>query len=213
MKNINKNIKKQSVIIIELALLIAIMVVLSITNLGIINLGFINGTTLHVPVIIGGILLGPKSGALLGGVFGLISLITNTVRPTLSSFAFSPFYSVGEVSGNLWSLVICIVPRILVGIVASYVFIWISKLDKNKIMACALSAFLGSLTNTILVMGGIYIFFAEEWQSVKNVVFEGFFSFISAVVGTAGIPEALGAVILTVAIGRPLLIIQKKLLA
>ena len=102
-------------------------------------------------------------------------------------------------------------PRILVGVIAGYVFIWVSKIDKSKIVACALSALIGSLTNTVLVMGGIYIFFGQEWQALKNIVFEGFFSFIAMMVGTAGIPEALGAVILTVAIARPLLALQKKI--
>lgn len=211
MENIGKNSSKKSMMMIQLALLIAIMVVLAVTPLGMINLGFINGTTLHVPVIIGAILLGPKAGAFLGSIFGLISLITNTVRPNLSSFAFSPFYSVGEMSGNLWSLVICMVPRILVGVIAGYVFILVSKIDKSKIIACGVAAFIGSLTNTVLVMGGIYIFFGKEWQAIKNIVFEGFFSFIGMMVGTAGIPEAIGAVILTVAIGRPLLSLQNKI--
>lgn len=202
--------KLTTVKLVQLAMLVGIMAVLAVTPLGMINLGFINGTTLHVPVIIGAILLGPKAGAFLGGVFGLISLLTNTFRPTLASFAFSPFYSVAEASGNIWSLVICFVPRILVGIVAAYVFIWISKLDKSKIIACAAAGLLGSLTNTVLVMGGIYIFFGQEWQALKNIVFEGFFAFIGMMVGTAGIPEALGATLLTVLIGRPLLTVLKK---
>ena len=45
---------------------------------------------LHVPVIIGSILLGPKKGAFLGGMFGLASLLKNTLVPGLSSFVFTP---------------------------------------------------------------------------------------------------------------------------
>ena len=90
--NLNMQSKRRAstVKMVQLALLSAIMVVLAVTPLGMINLGFINATTLHIPVIVGAILLGPKAGAFLGGVFGLISLITNTIRPNLSSFAFSP---------------------------------------------------------------------------------------------------------------------------
>lgn len=210
--NLNAQSKRRTstVMMVQLALLSAIMVVLAVTPLGMINLGFINATTLHIPVIVGAILLGPKAGAFLGGVFGLISLITNTVRPNLSSFAFSPFYSVGENSGNFWSLVICFVPRILVGITAAYLFIWISKIDKSKIIACMVSGLVASLVNTVFVMGGIYIFFGEQWQAVKNVVFEGFFSFIAMMVGTAGIPEAIVAMILSTLIARPLMNILKK---
>lgn len=203
--------KNTTLVLTQLALLSAIMVVLAVTPLGMINLGFINATTLHIPVIVGAILLGPKAGALLGGVFGLISLITNTIRPTLTSFAFSPFYSVGETSGNFWSLVICFVPRILVGVVAGYLYLWISKVDKSKIVACMVSGLFGSLTNTVFVMGGIYFFFGQEWQAVRNVVFEGFFSFLAMMVGTAGIPEALVAMILSTLIARPLMTVLKRL--
>ena len=93
--NLNMQSKRRAstVKMVQLALLSAIMVVLAVTPLGMINLGFINATTLHIPVIVGAILLGPKAGAFLGGVFGLISLITNTIRPNLSSFAFSRIQS------------------------------------------------------------------------------------------------------------------------
>lgn len=71
----------------------------------------IKATILHVPVIIGSILLGPKKGAFLGGIFGLTSLIKNTMMPSALSFAFSPFIPVpGTDRGSLWALVICFVP-------------------------------------------------------------------------------------------------------
>ena len=80
--------------------------------LGYINLVVIKATMIHVPVIIGSILLGPKKGAFLGFVFGCTSLINNTFNPSLLSFAFSPFYSIGEVGGNFWSIVICFICHI-----------------------------------------------------------------------------------------------------
>ena len=69
--NLNVQTKRRTstVMMVQLALLSAIMVVLAVTPLGMINLGFINATTLHIPVIVGAILLGPKAGAFLGGVF------------------------------------------------------------------------------------------------------------------------------------------------
>lgn len=99
-----------------------IMIMAFVPYLGYINLVVIKATLIHVPVIIGSIMLGPKKGAFLGFVFGCTSLINNTFNPTLLSFAFSPFYSVGEIGGNAFSLVICFVPRILVGIVPYFVY-------------------------------------------------------------------------------------------
>ena len=66
-----------------------------------IQLPIIKATTVHIPVIIGAILLGPSAGAMLGAVFGVCSLISNTMAPTLLSFAFSPFMSTTGTPGAL----------------------------------------------------------------------------------------------------------------
>lgn len=92
---------------VKLALFSGIIVVLSLTPLGYIPLGVIKATTIHIPVILGSILLGWKSGAVLGGLFGLTSFMVNTITPNLTSFVFTPFYSLGDAHGNFWSLVIC----------------------------------------------------------------------------------------------------------
>jgi len=115
------------------AMFVAIILAMSfVPYLGYIPLGFMNATIIHIPVIIGAILLGPARGAFLGGIFGLTSMINNTFNPNLTSFVFSPFYSLGNVHGNFKSLMICFVPRILIGVVAYYVYTGIVKLVKKK---------------------------------------------------------------------------------
>ena len=59
---------------VSVALMAAIVIVLANTPLGMIQLPIIKATTVHIPVIIGAILLGPAAGAILGGVFGICSL-------------------------------------------------------------------------------------------------------------------------------------------
>ena len=83
---------------VSVALMAAIVIVLANTPLGMIQLPIIKATTVHIPVILGAILLGPAAGAILGGVFGICSLISNTMAPTLLSFAFSPFMTRGNKS-------------------------------------------------------------------------------------------------------------------
>lgn len=95
--------------------------------LGYIPLGFTRATIIHIPVILASLLMGPKTGALLGLLFGLTSFINNTVNPTVTSFVFTPFYSMGEFSGGIGSVIICFVPRILTGVVPHYIY----KLVKN----------------------------------------------------------------------------------
>lgn len=203
--------KKSIVGMVQLALMSALIVLLALTPLGLINLGIINATIIHIPVIIGAILLGPKAGAFLGGVFGLVSLIKNTMHPNASSFVFTPFYAVGESSGNFWSIVICMVPRILIGVVAYYVYIGLMKLLKNQIAACVVSGLLGSLTNTILVMGGIYLFFGSAYGQAQGVAENAVFMFIAGIIGTVGVPEAIVAAVLTALIVKPLSVVIKKI--
>ena len=74
--------KKTNVrLLTQMALLTALMLVMAFTPLGYIPLPFMNATTMHIPVIIGACLLGPKMGGVLGGLFG----ITSVVRATITS--------------------------------------------------------------------------------------------------------------------------------
>lgn len=203
-------ILKNTKAMVLLAIFAAIEILLAFTPLGFIPLGFTRATTIHIPVILGAIILGPTAGAVLGGLFGVLSIIINTINPTITSFVFSPFYSLGEFSGNFWSLVIALVPRILIGISAYYTFKIISKFDSSKVVAYLGAGIVGSLANTLLVMGGIYIFFGETYAIAKDVPFEALFGFIMGIIGVNGIPEAIAAAIIITAIGKSLSPVLRK---
>lgn len=197
------------------ALFIAIIVAMTfVPNVGYINLIIIKATLLHVPVIVGSIVLGPKIGAVLGGVFGLTSLIKNTLEPSLLSFAFSPFYSVGGIGGNGWSVFIAMVPRILVGVVPYFVYKGIEKLLKNfkgrRMVAIPVAAALGAFTNTLLVMNLIYFCFKEELAAAKSVALDAVYDVILGIIAANGIPEAIVAVIIGTAVSMVLLKIMPQ---
>ncbi|MEE1249267.1 MAG: ECF transporter S component [Lachnospiraceae bacterium] len=193
------------------ALFAAIIVIMAFTPFGYIPLGFINATIIHIPVILGALFLGPKRGAFLGFIFGLSSMLKATfVGGTLSSFVFSPFLAAGIEGGGgaVKSIIICFVPRILVGVVPYFVFQALRKLMKMR--AGSLSAGLavagisGALTNTILVMGGIYVLFRDSYATAVGVSVNTLFKFIMGIVAGNGIPEALVAGVITIAVGQVL---------
>ncbi len=192
-----------------MALLAAIICILAFTPfIGYIPLGFTRATIVHIPVIIASLLLGPKKGAALGFLFGLTSFINNTMNPTPTSFMFTPFFSLGETSGNFSSLIICFVPRILVGVVPYYVYQFCQKLSKKEEISqigLILSGICGSLTNTLLVMNLTFIFFKEEYALANNKTVSAVYGFILSIIGINGVPEAIIAGILTLFIGRILL--------
>lgn len=205
-------VKSSTLTMVQAALFSAIIVVMAFTPfLGYIPLGVTRATIIHVPVIIGSILLGPKIGAILGFVFGLTSLISNTFTPTITSFTFSPFYA----GGNLWSLVVCFVPRILVGILPYFVYKGLHTLIKNKgktanMIALGTAGLVGSLTNTILVMGLIFLCFGKSYAAAKEVSYEALYTVILSIIGINGVPEAIVAALLTAVICRVLLRFMKS---
>jgi len=189
------------------AIFIAIILILAFTpGLGYIPLGAIRITTVHIPVILGGIFLGPVYGAVLGGVFGLTSFINNTISPVATSFAFTPFYSIGGVSGGWWSIVICFLPRILIGVVSYYVFILMNMLMKRKYrsISYAVAGVFGSLTNTILVMNLIYFCLGSQYAEATGRSINTLYRVILTIIGVNGGFEAIGAAVITMGVGNVL---------
>ena len=82
-----------------LAMLCGVQLVMGMTGIGFLPLPVIKATTMHIPVILGAILLGPSAGGILGGLFGLCSIWANTTAPGLLSFAFSPFMTTEGLPG------------------------------------------------------------------------------------------------------------------
>ena len=196
----NKN-KTKNLAVMSLFIAIEILMVM-VPFLGFIPIGPINATTLHIPVIIAGIVLGKEKGASIGLVFGLSSLMNATINFSATSFIFSPFYS-----GSLWSAVIAIVPRVLIGYVAGLIYEIIK--ERNQNIAMIVGSFLGSLTNTILVMGGIYFIFGSEYTSAIGSNYEQLLPIILGVVTTNGIIEAILGTIISFMVSRVLIKIYK----
>lgn len=187
------------------ALFVAIIVLLSVTPLGYLSLGVINATTIQIPVIIGGILFGWKKGAALGAVFGITKMIKNTLQPNPTSFVFSPFVPVfGEESGSFFAVIECLVPRILIGVVAALLFNALSKTKLNKAATCGICGFCGALTNTILVMGGIYVFFGHSYSAAKDMAYEALINTVTATITGIGITEAIVSAVISAAVCVPL---------
>ena len=200
-----KNRKKDTRWMAAVAMFAAIIVVLANTPLGMIPLVITKATTVHIPVILGAILLGPTAGGILGGVFGICSVISNTMTPALTSFAFSPFLSTTGVPGAMKALWVSVGCRILIGVVAGWLWKFLRKRNVNSWASLPLVGFVGSMVNTVLVMGSIYVLFAQQYAAAKDVAREAVFGLVMTTVAFNGIPEALAAAVLVAAIGKALL--------
>ena len=192
---------------VSVALMAAIVIVLANTPLGMIQLPIIKATTVHIPVILGAILLGPGAGAILGAVFGICSLVSNTMAPTLLSFAFSPFLSTTGIPGALKAIWISVGCRILIGVVAGWLWVLFTKIKLNQFIALPIVGFVGSMVNTVTVMGSIYFLFAQQYAEAKEVALTAVFGLVMGTVTASGIPEAIAAAILVLALGKVLVVV------
>lgn len=194
-----------------LAMMSGLLVVMGMTGIGFIPLPVIKATTMHIPVILGAILLGPKAGAVLGAVFGLCSVWANTVTPGLLSFAFSPFMSNEGAIGALKSLWIAVGCRVSFGIIAGHLWIILKKLRWNDLVALPVTAATATIIHTALVMGSIYLLLAQQYAQAKNVALSAVFGLVMGTVTASGIPEAIAAAVLVTVIGKVLLRLMEQL--
>lgn len=181
--------RQKSSTIAKVSIFFAIMLVIHFISTLVFNIWPvpIKPTLVHIPVIIASIIYGPQIGSILGLLMGIISVITNTVILLPTSYLFSPFVD----HGNIYSLIIAIVPRVLIGVVPYFVY----KILSNRV-GLVLSGLLGSLTNTVFVLGGIFIFFSSVFGGNIKALLAGVVStnaiaemVISAIVVTATIPS------------------------
>ena len=159
--------------------------------------------------IIAGIVLGKKAGAELGFVFGLTSLIKGNDSTKHYIFLFSPFVTIGTMSEITKVFFDCFVPRILLGYLAGFVF-EIMKKNNRENLGVVVGALTGAITNTVLVLSGIYIFFGEAYASAVGVQYSTLVTVLLGVVSTNGILEAILGAIVSLAIYKALKPILKS---
>lgn len=184
------NTTKKTTQFTRLALLIALLVVLAYTPLGFIAIPPISITLMHIPVIIGSLMLGASYGGVLGLVFGIISMMKATTSPNPADLVFSPFASGLPIA----SLVMCIGPRVLLGILPAFLNKGFTKVFNNSALSYAVSACISAVIHTILVLGCLSAFF-------KVLPMKMIFVYV---VGVNGLLEMVVAGILATAVCMPL---------
>ncbi len=203
--------KESTRYLVTLAMLCGLLIVMGMTGIGFIPLPVIKATTMHIPVILGAVLLGPGAGAVLGAVFGLCSLWANTTAPGLLSFAFSPFMTTEGLPGVLKSLWIALGCRTLFGFLAGLIWRGLKKLKLPDLAALPLGAAAATVLHTVLVMGSIYVLLAPQYAAAKGVAGSAVLGLVMTTVVASGIPEAVAAAILVTVLGKALTEFTKKL--
>ena len=179
------------------ALMIALMIVLQMTGIGLIRLGVINITFYCTVIAIGAMVLGLKSGLIQGFAFGTISLISAVQAP---SGLVAPLTS----TAAGWPLIalMCYLPRLMVPVVAYSVYRLLNR-DHRSIHICiSVGAAAGSLCNTILYLGLLLLNY-----SITVADYPGLLVTVGTIALTGGIPEAIVAAL----VAPPVVIALKKI--
>ena len=84
------------------------------------------------------------------------------------------------------------------------------KIKWNQIIALVITGFVGSMVNTITVMGSIYLLFAKQYAEVKDVAVTAVWGLILGTITASGIPEAIAAAILVAVVTKVLLRVVRR---
>ena len=190
--------KKGTLYLVQMALLVAIIVLMAFTPIGYIKTAGLEITLIVVPVAVGAVLLGPAGGAVLGGVFGITSFI--------QCFGTSGFGATLLSINPIATFVVCVPTRILAGWVAGLVFAAMRKSESKKVkeLAYYVANLACPLCNTLFFMTTLCVCFfhtdyIQGFAGGANV-----FAFVLAFVGINGLIEAATCFVLGSLISRTL---------
>ncbi len=171
--------RRKTLAIAQNAILTALIVLMAFTPIGYLQIGVVKMTFIMIPVVVGAITLGEKSGAFLGLVFGITSFIQcfglDAFGTTL--FSINPAYT----------FIMCIVPRVLMGYLCGVIYKFIAR--KKKKFALVFASFMAPVLNTAFFMSLLLLFFGESdyIQGIRNGA--ELLPFLVAFVGLNGVME------------------------
>ena len=199
-----KNQKADTVYMVEMALLIAVILIMAFTPIGYIRTLGLEITLIVVPVAVGAVTLGPAAGAALGAVFGITSFI--------QCFGMSPFGAALLGINPIYTLIVCVLPRTLMGWLTGLVYKGFIKCGPLKKGALALANLCCPLLNTFFFMGTLVLFFyqTDYIQGIAAGLGAGnVLMFIVLFVGLNGLVEAAACFVAGSAVSQALKRVMK----
>lgn len=171
--------------LVELALLIAVILIMAFTPVGYIHTLGLEITLIVVPVAVGAVAMGPAAGAILGTVFGITSFI--------QCFGMSPFGAMLLGINPVWTFLVCVPTRALMGWLTGLLYQGFLKVGPLKKISVILANLCCPLLNTLFFMGTLTLFFyqSEYIQGIAKGMGAGNpLVFILLFVGINGLVEA-----------------------
>lgn len=191
-----KRAKSKTLQMAQLAILLAILLIMAFTPLGYLKIGPLSVSFLTLPVAIGAVILGPKAAIILGLAFGLTSFYQCLGMDALgvALMGISP----------VKTFIMCVVPRVLIGLVAGYLYQGLK--DKNDKVATAVTCLAAPIVNTVCFLGAMVLFFGN------TPVLKQFGDTIWAILSVMGIANVIPETIVCLLAGTAICLALKKAL-
>ena len=184
----NKRLSKKKILTLtENAMLAAIVVLMAFTPIGYLQLGLVKMTFIMIPVAVGAITLGEKSGAFLGLVFGITSFV--------QCFGLDIFGTTLMSINPIYTFVMCLIPRVLMGYLCGLVYKALARFKKGvAVVVASLSA---PIFNTVFFMTLLMLFFGNsDYIMSMRAGTENLWAFLVAFVGLNGVMEVVSTVLI-----------------
>lgn len=184
----NKRLSKSKILMLtENAMLASIVVLMAFTPVGYLQIGLVKMTFIMIPVAVGAVTLGEKSGAFLGLVFGITSFV--------QCFGLDIFGTTLMSINPIYTFIMCLVPRVLMGYLCGLVYKALARFKKGiAVMVASLSA---PVFNTLFFMTLLMLFFGNsDYIMSMRAGTENLWTFLVAFVGLNGVMEVVTTVLI-----------------
>ena len=192
-------------LVIELtmtAIFATLIILMTFTPIGYVPIGAVKMTLLTLPVAVGSVVLGTRSGVILGSLFGLTSFYT--------CFGLDAFGNILLGINPVFTFIMCVVPRVLCGFLPALIYKAISKNgNKNTMFAIPVAAASTAIINTLLFITALWGLFYNNLTELLGT--NNLFTMFATIAVVNGLIEIAVNIVVGTAICKPLIEIKKRL--
>ena len=177
-----------------LAMLTALLVVLAMVNIP--QPAGLSITFNMIPVAIAAIAMSIPGGAIIGGVFGMISF--------LQCFGIVGYSAMGAALVSVSPFLMFIqrfVSRVLVGVITALIYRALKRRNVKDHLAFTITGFSAAFFNTLFFMSLLVLLFGSTEYLQNLMAGRGVLTFIIASVGINAVVEMIVAAVVTAAVG------------
>ncbi len=175
--------------LVATALMIAIIVLLDVTQLGYFNIGPLQLTLMCVPVVIGTLTLGLGPGLLLGLAFAITS-IARIPQNVFYAVLFVDFFSIAKM------VCVCLLPRLLIPVTVHFMGKLMRRTSAHHLVQNGIASAFGPLTNTVFFLGLFYLLFHGQAQQLSADMYALFMSSFTIATTVNAVAELIMSVII-----------------